>query len=108
MILQSYLIVPTSFNSPFRCCPLQSLEVILVKEDFEQLMSYVDIDTLVVGPVLEGHEFSSGENLLRGRTCPWNTAAIWNVKAISLVGFPLIGDGSLDMEGGVEVRGPLL
>ena len=67
-------------------------------------MSYMDENTLVVGPALDGHEFSLGENALRGRTCPWNTAAVWNLKAISLVGFPMICDGSPDMEGGVEVR----
>ena len=30
---------------------------------------------------------------LRGRTCPWNTMAMWDVQKLSLTGFPLIGDG---------------
>ena len=32
-------------------------------------------------------------NVIRGRTCPWNTFAIWDVKKLALTGFPLIGDG---------------
>mmetsp|Transcript_22387 Transcript_22387/g.37443 ORF Transcript_22387/g.37443 Transcript_22387/m.37443 type:complete len:362 (-) Transcript_22387:112-1197(-) len=30
---------------------------------------------------------------LRGRTCPWNTFAIWRVKELGFTGFALIGDG---------------
>jgi len=30
---------------------------------------------------------------LRGRTCPWNTMAMWDVQKLGLTGFPLIGDG---------------
>jgi hypothetical protein len=53
----------------------------------------MDEDTLVVGPVLEGHLFSEGEQSLRGRTCPWNTLALWSVPRLCMVGFPLLGDG---------------
>lgn len=67
----------------------------------------MDEAALVVGPVLEGHDFSPGLQKLRGRTCPWNTAAIWSVLRLSKVGFPFIGDGVLmgdvDVPGGVEV-----
>lgn len=43
---------------------------------------------------------------LTGRTCPWNTFAIWRVPELGLVGFPLIGDGVGGDRaiGGVEVR----
>ena len=43
---------------------------------------------------------------LTGRTCPWNTFAIWRVQELGLIGFPLIGDGTADnrASGGVEVR----
>ena len=44
---------------------------------------------------------------LRGRTCPWNTFAIWNVDILALIGFPMIADGTMmDRSiGGVEVHG---
>jgi hypothetical protein len=61
-------------------------------------------DALVVGSVLEGHDFRVGYNQLRGRTTPWNTLAVWDVKKLSVFGFPLIGDGNKDRSfGGVEV-----
>ena len=43
---------------------------------------------------------------LRGRTCPWNTFAIWNIDILALIGFPMIADGTMmDRSiGGVEVR----
>jgi len=42
---------------------------------------------------------------LTGRTCPWNTFAIWRVRELGFIGFPLIGDGTADnrASGGVEV-----
>jgi hypothetical protein len=57
------------------------------------LLSHLDESTLIVGPALEGHVFSEGEQGLRGRTCPWNTLALWSVRKLSVVGFPLMGDG---------------
>lgn len=43
---------------------------------------------------------------LRGRTCPWNTFAIWNIDILALIGFPMIADGTMmDRSiGGVEVH----
>lgn len=69
------------------------------------LGSYLDENTLVVGPSLLGHEFTEGPQTLRGRTCPWNTAALWNVSKLALIGFPMIGDGVPSHSGtdGVEV-----
>jgi hypothetical protein len=82
----------------------QSLEVALTTSDRDLLLSYFDDQTLVVGPVLQGHVFAEGENPLRGRTTPWNTCAIWSVEKLSLVGFPSIGDGIPNqVPGGVEV-----
>mmetsp|Transcript_36305 Transcript_36305/g.67641 ORF Transcript_36305/g.67641 Transcript_36305/m.67641 type:complete len:677 (+) Transcript_36305:79-2109(+) len=98
----------------------QSLEVRSSPRDIRNLMSYFDDETLVVGPVLDGHDFqllttdspaptsSSCQYTstatcggpcqtisvpLRGRTCPWNTCAIWRLDKLGIVGFPLIGDG---------------
>jgi hypothetical protein len=91
----------------------QSLEVVLSAADVATLAHYMDADTLVVGPVLEGHEFleNSLPLPLRGRTCPWNTAALWNLSRLQCIGFPMIGDGfvsssdaAISLGGGVEVR----
>ena len=82
-------------------------------------MSCFDEDTLVVGPVLEGHDFRvSNPNYghkrsvicspisvpLRGRTCPWNTCAIWRLEKLGILGFPLIGDGITVKKPSVENR----
>jgi hypothetical protein len=42
---------------------------------------------------------------LTGRTCPWNTFAIWRTHELGFLGFPIIGDGTgADRSiGGVEV-----
>ena len=55
---------------------------------------------------MNGHDFSKGVHTLRGRTCPWNTFAIWDVDYLSRTGFLLISDGVEmgDKTGGVEVR----
>ena len=52
-----------------------------------------------------GHEFSEGQNVIRGRSCPWNTFALWIVDSLSLTGFPPVGDGHGPQRelGGVEV-----
>ena len=36
---------------------------------------------------------SSARLPLRGRTCPWNTMAMWDVGKLALTGFPVIGNG---------------
>ncbi len=53
-----------------------------------------DDNTLVVGPVLTGHDFIRSkcnhyvsEQPLNGRTCPWNTCAVWNLTKLSKTGF---------------------
>lgn len=93
-------------------CVTQSLEVQISAKQVSDLLCCFDENTLVVGPVLEGHAFlpegnpstrditigdtsdnsSSCEKVtLRGRTCPWNTCAIWRLDKLGVVGFPLIG-----------------
>jgi hypothetical protein len=62
-------------------------------------------NALVVGAAIEGHDFRPGWNDLRGRTCPWNTFAVWDAKKLAVFGFPILGDGTtLDRRkiGGVE------
>jgi len=71
-------------------------------------------DTLVVGAALPGHDYRGGTAAttttskeqettqkracvvdLDGRTCPWNTLAIWNLNKLALTGFQLVSDGIL-------------
>lgn len=81
----------------------QSLEVRVGADKVARLMnSFKDGNVCVVGSVVEGHEFTQGQVQLRGRTCPWNTLAIWRVEYLQLLGFLAIGDGTADVEGGVE------
>jgi hypothetical protein len=89
--------------------------------DVEDLLSCFDEDTLVVGAALDGHDFMTSEKkevkvyesesegegregcrvVLRGRTCPWNTCAMWRLDKLGVMGFPLIGDGiTLKASGG--------
>ena len=85
----------------------QSLEFRISDADvsslFEVLTNKIE-NVLVVGPVLPGHHFTPGANVvLRGRTCPWNTFAIWVTSRLALTGFPMVGDGIDSSEnGGVE------
>jgi len=57
-----------------------------------------DGDTLVCGAALPGHDYRGGGEgpalcELTGRTCPWNTIALWDVGKLALTGFPAVGEG---------------
>ena len=87
----------------FDLIAFQSLELRAGRETMSSLVSlFADERVLVAGPVLDGHEFSSGTVPLRGRTCPWNTLAIWRTAILGLTGFPLVADGRAGVEAGVE------
>jgi len=87
-----------------------SLESRLSTESLNVLAGWLigNEDVVVVGAVLSGHDYLRTVNEpsiqvpLRGRTCPWNTIALWRVSSLGLIGFPLIGDGDGAIEGGVE------
>jgi len=91
-----------------------SAETILSSQSIDELCRHVDLqDTLVAGAALPGHDYRGGEREsdsgdgdhnsgqdskcvvveLNGRTCPWNTCAIWNLTKLALTGFPLVADG---------------
>jgi len=84
-----------------------SAETTLAPRSVEELCRHVGLDdTLVAGAVLPGHDYRGGGNgdgnggdagftsvELDGRTCPWNTCAIWNLRKLALTGFPLVADG---------------
>lgn len=61
-----------------------------------------DPDVLVAGPAMSGHQFQLGRQPLQGRSCPWNTLAVWALPLLTLTGFPLVGDGGGMCAGGVE------
>ncbi len=85
----------------------KSFEFTIEKSTVQQIVKILKSrNALVVGPVLEGHDFQPGWNDIRGRTTPWNTFAIWQTKKLAVIGFPLIGDGTADNRkmGGVEVN----
>eukprot|EP00913_Durusdinium_trenchii_P025223 g23679.t1 len=64
----------------------QSLEVCCSRDVLQRVMDHHDSDTLVVGPVLDGHKSS-----------PWNTLALWSVRKLALTGFLCIADGLPDV-----------
>jgi len=71
----------------------QSLEVQCTAAVLQRFLDHHTNDTLVVGPVFNGHDFKSGERPLNGRTTPWNTLALWSVRKLALTGFLCIADG---------------
>jgi len=70
-----------------------SLEVLCSPAVLQLLIDHHSMNTLVVGPELQGHDFEPGERALNGRTVPWNTLALWNVRKLALTGFLSIADG---------------
>lgn len=97
-------IVHKCIDEKFDLVAFQSLEFRIKKETVNKLVNIIkdDTNTLVVGPALPGHDFKAGLNNIEGRTCPWNTFAIWNVNHLGLVGFPMVGDGMGTETSGVE------
>lgn len=74
------------------------------------LRSRMTPDTLVCGALLPGHEYhhhhQNGDattpntpphggipTALNGRTTPWNTLALWDLKKLALTGFQLVSEG---------------
>lgn len=91
--------------SGFRKILFQSLEFATKEIVVKEMIQKLDEDTtvLVVGPAMNGHIFCEGQEALSGRSCPWNTCAMWDLEKLHLLGFPFIGDGLLD--GGSETGG---
>jgi len=86
-----------------------SAETSITNESIHDMIQHYDYkDTLVVGAALPGHDYkgeggNNGVNTdLNGRTCPWNTCAIWNLNKLALYGFPLVADG-LHIRSGTRV-----
>ena len=79
---------------------LASVEVAdsLTIENIGQLCELIADDVLVVGAAMEGHNVKSSQGIdlsidgADGRSVPWNTLALWDLKYLQRFGFPLIGD----------------
>lgn len=89
-----------------------SAETTVTKETIQEMSQHMDDDTLVVGAALPGHDYQGTRNNvdgievdLNGRTCPWNTTAMWNLNKLALIGFPLVGDGLHQQKDGTPVAG---
>jgi len=74
----------------------QSLEVVCDPAVLRTLLDWHTQDTLVVGPVLNGHTFAEGKQVLNGRTTPWNTLALWSTRKLGLTGFLSVAEGLPD------------
>ena len=62
------------------------------------LQAALQADTLVAGALLPGHDykdFTTSPQSLNGRTSPWNTLALWDLRKLALTGFLLVSDGLL-------------
>ncbi len=95
------------------CIVFLSAETSLTRETVHALNQHMTDDTLVVGAALPGHDFygkSDDDTIgtevdLNGRTCPWNTLAMWDLNKLALIGFPLCADGLHTLEDGTSVAG---
>lgn len=81
------------------------------KTALQSLLSHMDLETtLVVGARLPGHDYhgtsaapaAADDNTksdvvvpLNGRTTPWNTLAVWNLRKLALTGFVQVSEGIL-------------
>ncbi|KAL7524336.1 hypothetical protein ACHAXR_000533, partial [Thalassiosira sp. AJA248-18] len=91
---------------------MASAEVQLTEAAMDVMKQKLDLEhTLVVGMVLQGHDYKStnGEEEtvveLTGRTTPWNTCSLWNVPKLALTGFLLVSEGLHPEEDGREGSG---
>jgi hypothetical protein len=64
-----------------------SAEVSASAASIKTLCQHCTDDVLVVGAALNGHLYVPGSCELNGRTCPWNTLAVWNLPKLCLTGF---------------------
>jgi hypothetical protein len=105
------LLLYATHDAKADCILFVSAEVSASASCIATLLAHLDEDdTLVVGAAMNGHVYhhKSGENtntsenvvVLTGRTCPWNTLAIWNVPKLCQTGFIMVSD--LGSAAGVE------
>ena len=84
-----------------------SAETSVTPSSVQILIDAVDDDTLVAGCALPGHDYredsGGGEEVpLTGRTTPWNTCAVWNLRKLATTGFALVAEGLHVQEDGTQ------
>jgi hypothetical protein len=96
------LLLYATHDAKADCILFVSAEVSASASCIVTLLGHLKNDTLVVGAAMNGHVYHKpGETvILTGRTCPWNTLAIWNVPKLCQTGFVMVSD--LGSAGGVE------
>ncbi|GLD99390.1 hypothetical protein PINS_up008109 [Pythium insidiosum] len=86
----------------------QSLEIDVASSGIHHLRTHFqDGADLVVGAALPGHAFQPERPQpvpLDGLSTPWNTLALWDLRQLAKIGFPLVGDG-LGVDGGAATAG---
>jgi hypothetical protein len=74
-----------------------STEVIISENSLSMLADNVSEDTLCAGARMQEHEFHPNKKVSASDiTVPWNVCCAWNLKKLSLIGFPLVGDALFD------------
>jgi hypothetical protein len=73
-----------------------SAETACSAQAVKTLQRHLQADTAVVGACLPGHDYKGTSVVeLNGRTSPWNTLALWDLRKLALTGFLLVSDGLL-------------
>jgi hypothetical protein len=92
-------------NRAANCILFVSAETTMASRTaLQSLLTHLDLETtLVVGARLPGHDYQhiitpgSCRSVvkLNGRTTPWNTLAVWNLRQLALTGFIPVSEGFL-------------
>ncbi|CAE6425473.1 unnamed protein product [Rhizoctonia solani] len=92
-------IVAFAHDEGFEGVLFQSVEANVEPEKVEKMVHLCTGDVLVVGKAFDAHTFQQtlsdnavSQVYLTGRTCPWNTLAIWNVSKLARTGFLLTSE----------------
>lgn len=74
----------------------QSIELYAPLQSIRSMLEYArGDDTLVVGAAIpDCHQFQGGKtHSITGLTSPWNTIAMWDIRALARTGFLAVSDG---------------
>ncbi|CAE6348809.1 unnamed protein product [Rhizoctonia solani] len=91
-------IVAFAHDKRFEGVLFQSVEVKIDPENVKKMVGLCVGDVLVVGKAFDAHTFHKGlddgssQVYLTGRTCPWNTLAVWNLNKLARTGFLLTSE----------------
>ncbi|CAE6433536.1 unnamed protein product [Rhizoctonia solani] len=91
-------IVAFAHGKGFEGLLFQSVEVKIEPGNVKKMVDRCTRDVLVVGKAFDAHNFhKSSDNgpsqvHLTGRTCPWNTLAVWDVSKLARTGFLLTSE----------------